>query len=62
MVKEVCVETGIAFRGKRGLFMGDYMKAMKFQYHERIPIRVSLLPAIWMKHAEELEDILFVFS
>jgi hypothetical protein len=46
---------------KRRFYMNDYiknfMKAMKFQRPERIPVRVSLLPATWMKYREELEDI-----
>ena len=37
--------------------MNDFMKAMKFEYPERIPVRVSLLPATWMKYREDLEDI-----
>lgn len=37
--------------------MRDYMKAMKFQYPERIPVAVALLPATWTKYGEALEDI-----
>ncbi|MBM7582870.1 hypothetical protein JOD02_001739 [Caldicoprobacter guelmensis] len=38
-------------------YMKNFMKAMKFQHPDRIPVRVSLLPATWMKYREELEDI-----
>ncbi len=35
----------------------NYMKAMKFQYPERIPVRVALLPATWAKYREDLEEV-----
>jgi len=35
----------------------DRYKAMKFQHPEYIPARIGLLPAVWMKRRQELEDL-----
>ncbi|MBT3376209.1 MAG: hypothetical protein HN742_28915 [Lentisphaerae bacterium] len=40
--------------------MGDResrMKAMLWQYPERIPVRVGILPAAWLKYRDALEEI-----
>ena len=37
--------------------MSDYMKAVTYNYPERIPIHVSLLPATWKKYGEDLQRL-----
>lgn len=36
---------------------GDRIKALKFEYPNRIPIGVGILPSAWMKHREALDEI-----
>ena len=37
--------------------MDDFMKAMLYQYPEKIPVRMSLLPGTWMKYRGELNAL-----
>lgn len=37
--------------------MDDYMKAATYQYPERIPIGVSLLPATWRRYGKDLQAL-----
>jgi hypothetical protein len=37
--------------------MDDFMKAMLFQYPEKIPANISILPAAWMKYGDALAEI-----
>lgn len=37
--------------------MTDLVKAMTYNYPERIPVTVSILPAVWIEHGEELVKI-----
>jgi hypothetical protein len=36
----------------------DRLRSLRFEYPERIPVSVSILPAAWMKHREALDDVL----
>ena len=37
--------------------MNDYMKAATYNFPERIPIHVSLLPATWKKYGKDLQQL-----
>ena len=37
--------------------MNDYMKAATYNYPERIPIGVSLLPATWRRYGKDLQAL-----
>lgn len=37
--------------------MTDYMKAVTYNYPERIPVSVSLLPATWRKYGKDLQTL-----
>lgn len=37
--------------------MTNYLKSMKFEYPEAIPVRVAILPATWIKYREELSAV-----
>jgi len=37
--------------------MTDFIKAITYQYPERIPVKVSLLPATWAKYGKELQAL-----
>lgn len=37
--------------------MTDYIKAITYQYPERIPVHVGLLPATWAKYGKELQAL-----
>jgi hypothetical protein len=38
--------------------MNDRLKSMKSAYPSRIPVRVGILPAAWMKHRNALDEII----
>ncbi len=38
--------------------MADRLKALKSAYPSRIPVRVGILPAAWMKHRDALDEII----
>jgi len=37
--------------------MNDYMKAITYNYPEKIPVKVGLLPATWAKYGKDLQAI-----
>jgi hypothetical protein len=37
--------------------MTNYLKAMKFEYPEEIPVKIGILPSAWMKYRENLSAI-----
>lgn len=37
--------------------MNDYMKMIKYEYPEQIPVSVNFLPAMWLKYPKELREI-----
>jgi len=37
--------------------MSDLLKAIKYQYPERIPSGVSILPGLWKRHPDEMREI-----
>ncbi len=37
--------------------MNDYMKAITYGYPERIPVKVSLLPATWARYGQDLKTL-----
>ena len=37
--------------------MSDYMKAITYDYPEKIPVSVSLLPATWRKYGRDLQSL-----
>ena len=39
--------------------MNDYMKAVTYNYPEKIPVKVGLLPATWAKYGIDLQDCFF---
>jgi len=37
--------------------MTDYIKAITYNHPERIPVKVSLLPAAWAKYGKDLQRL-----
>jgi len=37
--------------------MNDFMKAVSYNYPDRIPVKVSLLPAAWAKYGKDLQKL-----